>query len=179
MRDSTEAASGYRTQLETGEMYTDSVQSPESMIASYESPSVAPVCGDTGHTPSSVVGEGSGSGRGLGEGMEVERSSVVGASGEGEEGGGGRGEEGARAREDCWLKFNDVSVSEVSWEEVRRESLGAERGNTSAYCLVYINSALHRDWLSNGEWSEGGRGREGGRGGTVWCISTVPCIGTG
>ena len=57
--------------------------------------------------------------------------------------------------EGSWIKFNDVSVSEVKWEEVRRESVGGTSGNTSAYCLVYINQELHQDWVCSGEraWS--------------------------
>ena len=54
------------------------------------------------------------------------------------------------ASECSWIKFNDVSVSEVKWEEVRRESLGGTTGNTSAYCLVYLNSELRQDWLQGG-----------------------------
>ena len=41
-----------------------------------------------------------------------------------------------------WLKFNDVSVTEVDWEEVQKESYGQTSANTSAYCLVYINSDI-------------------------------------
>ena len=52
--------------------------------------------------------------------------------------------------EDVWLKFNDVSVSEVKWEEVERESYGGKQ-NTSAYCLVYINDALWKQWEESGE----------------------------
>ena len=42
-----------------------------------------------------------------------------------------------------WLKCNDISVTEVNWDEVRRESFGRSdynsNSNTSAYCLVYIS----------------------------------------
>lgn len=38
-----------------------------------------------------------------------------------------------------WCKFNDITVSEVTWEEVSRESLGSYR-NVSAYCLMYIDA---------------------------------------
>ena len=67
-----------------------------------------------------------------------------------DEGGAGRSEgmevgEG----EEVWLKFNDVSVSEVKWEEVERESYGGKQ-NTSAYCLVYISDALWKQ-LESGE----------------------------
>jgi len=53
--------------------------------------------------------------------------------------------------EGTWIKFNDVSVGEVKWEDVRRESVGGSSGNTSAYCLVYINQELHQDWVCAGE----------------------------
>ena len=52
--------------------------------------------------------------------------------------------------EEVWLKFNDVSVSEVKWEEVERESYGGKQ-NTSAYCLVYISDALWKQWEESGE----------------------------
>ncbi|XP_016852170.1 ubiquitin carboxyl-terminal hydrolase 28 isoform X3 [Anolis carolinensis] len=41
----------------------------------------------------------------------------------------------------CWLKYNDVSVTESSWEELERDSFGGLR-NASAYCLMYINKKL-------------------------------------
>ncbi|XP_006819965.1 ubiquitin carboxyl-terminal hydrolase 28-like, partial [Saccoglossus kowalevskii] len=37
-----------------------------------------------------------------------------------------------------WLKFNDISVVDVSWEELQRESAGGS-GNASAYCLMYVD----------------------------------------
>ncbi|XP_039352364.1 ubiquitin carboxyl-terminal hydrolase 28 isoform X4 [Mauremys reevesii] len=40
-----------------------------------------------------------------------------------------------------WLKYNDISVTESSWEEVERDSYGGLR-NASAYCLMYINDKL-------------------------------------
>ncbi|XP_072342589.1 ubiquitin carboxyl-terminal hydrolase 28 isoform X5 [Scyliorhinus torazame] len=40
-----------------------------------------------------------------------------------------------------WLKYNDVSVAESSWEELQRDSYGGSR-NASAYCLMYINDNL-------------------------------------
>ncbi|XP_053546090.1 ubiquitin carboxyl-terminal hydrolase 28 isoform X2 [Bombina bombina] len=40
-----------------------------------------------------------------------------------------------------WLKYNDISVTEASWEEVQRDSYGGMR-NASAYCLMYINRKL-------------------------------------
>lgn len=40
-----------------------------------------------------------------------------------------------------WLKYNDISVTESSWEELERDSYGGLR-NVSAYCLMYINDNL-------------------------------------
>ena len=37
-----------------------------------------------------------------------------------------------------WRKFNDVSVTSVMWDEVRRISFGTHH-TASAYCLFYIN----------------------------------------
>ncbi|XP_048837149.1 LOW QUALITY PROTEIN: ubiquitin carboxyl-terminal hydrolase 25-like [Brienomyrus brachyistius] len=42
------------------------------------------------------------------------------------------------SRHRCWMKYNDISVTESSWEELMRDSFGGYR-NTSAYCLMYIN----------------------------------------
>jgi hypothetical protein len=39
-----------------------------------------------------------------------------------------------------WLKFNDVTVSQASWEEIERESIGGYH-NASAYCLMYVDRA--------------------------------------
>lgn len=39
---------------------------------------------------------------------------------------------------DQWLKFNDITVSEASWEELEKESVGGYH-NASAYCLMYID----------------------------------------
>lgn len=39
----------------------------------------------------------------------------------------------------CWLKFNDISVSQSSWHDVIREGEGGS-GTASAYCLIYIKS---------------------------------------
>jgi len=39
-----------------------------------------------------------------------------------------------------WLKFNDNTVSETTWEELRRESVGGHC-HTSAYSMVYIDLA--------------------------------------
>ncbi len=49
----------------------------------------------------------------------------------------------AAVEEEVWLKFNDVSVSEVAWAEVQRESYGGQQQNTSAYCLLYISSDMN------------------------------------
>ncbi|NWT03907.1 UBP28 hydrolase, partial [Mionectes macconnelli] len=40
-----------------------------------------------------------------------------------------------------WLKYNDILVTDSSWEEVERESFGGLR-NTSAYCLMYISDQV-------------------------------------
>ncbi|XP_075695856.1 ubiquitin carboxyl-terminal hydrolase 28 isoform X2 [Rhinoderma darwinii] len=40
-----------------------------------------------------------------------------------------------------WLKYNDISVTETTWEELERDSYGGVR-NASAYCLMYINNKL-------------------------------------
>uniref|UniRef100_A0A8C6J541 ubiquitinyl hydrolase 1 n=1 Tax=Melopsittacus undulatus TaxID=13146 RepID=A0A8C6J541_MELUD len=42
-----------------------------------------------------------------------------------------------------WLKYNDISVTESSWEEVERDSFGGVR-NASAYCLMYISDKVSR-----------------------------------
>ena len=39
-----------------------------------------------------------------------------------------------------WLKFNDNTVSEVTWDELVKESVGGT-SNTSAYSLVYIDAS--------------------------------------
>uniref|UniRef100_A0AAR2LQX8 USP domain-containing protein n=1 Tax=Pygocentrus nattereri TaxID=42514 RepID=A0AAR2LQX8_PYGNA len=41
----------------------------------------------------------------------------------------------------CWLKYNDVMVTESTWEELVRDSYGGMT-NASAYCLMYINDRL-------------------------------------
>ncbi|XP_046724189.1 ubiquitin carboxyl-terminal hydrolase 28 isoform X2 [Silurus meridionalis] len=40
-----------------------------------------------------------------------------------------------------WLKYNDVMVTESSWEELVRDSYGGMT-NASAYCLMYIHDRL-------------------------------------
>ncbi|XP_062450709.1 ubiquitin carboxyl-terminal hydrolase 28 isoform X4 [Rhea pennata] len=42
-----------------------------------------------------------------------------------------------------WLKYNDISVTESSWEELERDSFGGLR-NASAYCLMYISDKVSR-----------------------------------
>uniref|UniRef100_A0A669D828 ubiquitinyl hydrolase 1 n=1 Tax=Oreochromis niloticus TaxID=8128 RepID=A0A669D828_ORENI len=40
-----------------------------------------------------------------------------------------------------WLKYNDISVTESSWDELERDSFGGMT-NASAYCLMYIDDRL-------------------------------------
>ncbi|KAL7389276.1 hypothetical protein ABVT39_000938 [Epinephelus coioides] len=40
-----------------------------------------------------------------------------------------------------WMKYNDVSITESSWEELERDSFGGMT-NASAYCLMYIDDKL-------------------------------------
>ncbi|KAF3705855.1 Ubiquitin carboxyl-terminal hydrolase 28 [Channa argus] len=40
-----------------------------------------------------------------------------------------------------WMKFNDISITESSWEELERDSFGGMT-NASAYCLMYIDDRL-------------------------------------
>ncbi|XP_025063409.1 ubiquitin carboxyl-terminal hydrolase 28 isoform X5 [Alligator sinensis] len=42
-----------------------------------------------------------------------------------------------------WLKYNDISVTESSWEELERDSFGGLK-NASAYCLMYIKDKMPR-----------------------------------
>ncbi|XP_025913692.1 ubiquitin carboxyl-terminal hydrolase 28 isoform X1 [Apteryx rowi] len=42
-----------------------------------------------------------------------------------------------------WLKYNDISVTESSWEELERDSFGGLK-NASAYCLMYISDKVSR-----------------------------------
>ena len=37
-----------------------------------------------------------------------------------------------------WLKYNDITVTDSSWEELEKESIGGYH-NASAYCLMYID----------------------------------------
>lgn len=43
-----------------------------------------------------------------------------------------------------WLKFNDISVTEASWQEVVKESEGGY-GTASAYCLIYTQSTDNQE----------------------------------
>ncbi|KAM3830918.1 ubiquitin carboxyl-terminal hydrolase 28 isoform 4-T4 [Vipera latastei] len=40
-----------------------------------------------------------------------------------------------------WLKYNDIAVTESSWEELERDSFGGLK-NASAYCLIYVSKKL-------------------------------------
>ncbi|XP_058675163.1 ubiquitin carboxyl-terminal hydrolase 28 isoform X2 [Ammospiza nelsoni] len=52
-----------------------------------------------------------------------------------------------------WLKYNDISVTESSWEELERESFGGLR-NASAYCLMYISDQVSPVGADEGEGPE-------------------------
>lgn len=111
---------------------TESVESASDMSETNQTPTVT----NTNRTHKTVS-----TGSRSSEGMDVDR------------GGGGGGDVGVasssdvggmvRGDEEVWLKFNDVSVSEVGWDEVQRESLGGGQSNTSAYCLIYVSEATH------------------------------------
>ncbi|NXG78566.1 UBP28 hydrolase, partial [Baryphthengus martii] len=47
-----------------------------------------------------------------------------------------------------WLKYNDISVTESSWEELERDSFGGLK-NASAYCLMYISDEVSRGTAGN------------------------------
>ncbi|XP_045207916.2 ubiquitin carboxyl-terminal hydrolase 25-like [Mercenaria mercenaria] len=49
-----------------------------------------------------------------------------------------------------WLKFNDITVSEASWEELEKESVGGYH-NASAYCLMYIDKSRITDEAVSGK----------------------------
>ena len=36
-----------------------------------------------------------------------------------------------------WMKFNDITIETVNWDQVVNDSMGS-KGQTSAYCLVYV-----------------------------------------
>ncbi|KAJ8280879.1 hypothetical protein GJAV_G00060370 [Gymnothorax javanicus] len=43
-------------------------------------------------------------------------------------------------RHRCWMRYNDITVSASSWEELTQDSYGVHR-NTSAYCLMYVSAS--------------------------------------
>uniref|UniRef100_A0A8C0HKW0 ubiquitinyl hydrolase 1 n=1 Tax=Buteo japonicus TaxID=224669 RepID=A0A8C0HKW0_9AVES len=49
-----------------------------------------------------------------------------------------------------WLKYNDISVTESSWEELERDSFGGSK-NASAYCLMYISDKVSRFVAGTGD----------------------------
>ncbi|NXS39314.1 UBP28 hydrolase, partial [Balaeniceps rex] len=55
-----------------------------------------------------------------------------------------------------WLKYNDISVTESSWEELERDSFGGLR-NASAYCLMYISDKVSRFVADKDDGSEVGQ----------------------
>ncbi|KFO69463.1 Ubiquitin carboxyl-terminal hydrolase 28, partial [Cuculus canorus] len=55
-----------------------------------------------------------------------------------------------------WLKYNDISVTESSWEELERDSFGGFR-NASAYCLMYIHDKASCRATDKDDGSEAGQ----------------------
>ncbi|XP_072740543.1 ubiquitin carboxyl-terminal hydrolase 28 isoform X2 [Ciconia boyciana] len=55
-----------------------------------------------------------------------------------------------------WLKYNDISVTESSWEELERDSFGGLK-NASAYCLMYISDKVSRFVADKDDGSEAGQ----------------------
>ena len=51
-----------------------------------------------------------------------------------------------------WLKFNDNTVNEASWDELAKESMGGH-SNTSAYSLVYIDTCKPELLLMDADWA--------------------------
>ncbi|PVD27319.1 hypothetical protein C0Q70_12475 [Pomacea canaliculata] len=49
-----------------------------------------------------------------------------------------------------WLKFNDITISESSWAELERESVGGYH-NASAYCLMYVDKSRIQDVSGEGQ----------------------------
>ncbi len=49
-----------------------------------------------------------------------------------------------------WLKFNDNTVNEATWDELQRESVGGH-SNASAYSLVYLAASKSELLLETGE----------------------------
>lgn len=91
--------------------------------------------GDVGIPPATSIGVDKGM---LNQGMDLE-------------GGQNTTSSDNQSDDDVWLKFNDVAVSEVSWEDVQKESYGEGR-NTSAYCLIYINKDLHEQFTKKSKY---------------------------
>ncbi|NXV51093.1 UBP28 hydrolase, partial [Uria aalge] len=58
-----------------------------------------------------------------------------------------------------WLKYNDISVTESSWEELERDSFGGLK-NASAYCLMYISDKVSHFLADKEEGSELGQFQE-------------------
>lgn len=91
---------------------------------------------------STESGGGEGEGKGGGEGENQAAGTVEKTPGE-------KAKDSRKEEEGgVWLKFNDVSVHEVGWAEVVKESYG-EHHNTSAYCLIYLSPQLHEAWANN------------------------------
>lgn len=55
------------------------------------------------------------------------------------------------AQAKTWRKFNDITVSDVTWEEVRRESVGGCH-NASAYCLIYTDRKKATELYNDNNW---------------------------
>ncbi|NXI57457.1 UBP28 hydrolase, partial [Chloroceryle aenea] len=55
-----------------------------------------------------------------------------------------------------WLRYNDISVTESSWEELERDSFGGLK-NASAYCLMYISDKVSRAAAEEADGSEVGQ----------------------
>ncbi|NXK46780.1 UBP28 hydrolase, partial [Chauna torquata] len=55
-----------------------------------------------------------------------------------------------------WLKYNDISVTESSWEELERDSFGGLK-NASAYCLMYISDKVSHFVADEDDGSEVGQ----------------------
>uniref|UniRef100_A0A8C0B6Z1 ubiquitinyl hydrolase 1 n=1 Tax=Buteo japonicus TaxID=224669 RepID=A0A8C0B6Z1_9AVES len=55
-----------------------------------------------------------------------------------------------------WLKYNDISVTESSWEELERDSFGGSK-NASAYCLMYISDKVPAFLPDEDDCSEAGQ----------------------
>ncbi|XP_052804865.1 ubiquitin carboxyl-terminal hydrolase 25-like [Mya arenaria] len=58
------------------------------------------------------------------------------------------------AGSDSWLKFNDITVTEASWEELEKDSVGGYH-NTSAYCLMYIDKTRIEEEAVSGKAAPG------------------------